>query len=155
MSATDVETDPRTKGRNCLIICSGLPASGKTTWAKEWVAVDPAHRARVNKDDLRAMIHDGVYLGADTEERINLARDTLIHALLLARVAVVCDDTNLKADLIKHLIRIGRFTNAEVMTVTFHHVSVEECLRRDALREKPVGEEAIRRLHGELDWTGK
>lgn len=38
-----------------LIITRDLPASGKTTWARSWVAEDPIHRTRVNRDDIRAM----------------------------------------------------------------------------------------------------
>ena len=39
-----------------LIICRGLPASGKTTWAKEWAMGDPYHRVRINQDDIRLML---------------------------------------------------------------------------------------------------
>ena len=36
-----------------LIILRGLPGSGKTTWAKDWEALDPHHRINVNRDDTR------------------------------------------------------------------------------------------------------
>lgn len=47
-----------------LIFLKGLPASGKSTWAKEYVR---SHKKalRVNKDDLRAMCHDSIH----TKER--------------------------------------------------------------------------------------
>ena len=38
-----------------LIITRGLPASGKSTWAKQWVLEDPEHRVRINQDDIRLM----------------------------------------------------------------------------------------------------
>src|SRR3990167_2822145 len=38
-----------------LVCTRGLPASGKTTWAREGVANDPARRVRVSRDDFRAM----------------------------------------------------------------------------------------------------
>lgn len=38
-----------------LHITSGLPASGKTTWATSWREVDPERRARVNRDEIRFM----------------------------------------------------------------------------------------------------
>lgn len=31
-----------------LIICRGIPASGKTFWAKKWVLEDSEHRVRIN-----------------------------------------------------------------------------------------------------------
>lgn len=39
-----------------LIITRGLPASGKSTWAKQWVLEDPEHRVRINQDDIRLML---------------------------------------------------------------------------------------------------
>ena len=40
-----------------LLILVGLPGSGKSTLAAQWVDADPAHRARVSRDDLRMMMH--------------------------------------------------------------------------------------------------
>ena len=40
-----------------LIITRGLPASGKTTYARAWVQEDPANRIRLNRDELRRMLH--------------------------------------------------------------------------------------------------
>jgi hypothetical protein len=71
-----------------LRITRGLPASGKSILAMKWVAEDPANRARVNRDDLRAMLHDGVYLGRDTEVHVRAARDALLTALLGAGAAL-------------------------------------------------------------------
>ena len=39
-----------------LILTRGIPASGKSTWAKAWVQEDPQRRVRVNRDDLRRML---------------------------------------------------------------------------------------------------
>jgi predicted kinase len=36
-----------------LILTRGVPASGKSTWAKAWVEEDPLNRVRVNRDNLR------------------------------------------------------------------------------------------------------
>ena len=36
-----------------LLLTRGLPASGKTTFARAWVAESPTDRARINRDDLR------------------------------------------------------------------------------------------------------
>lgn len=43
-----------------LILTRGLPASGKTTWAREWVDEAPlGERVRINRDDLRMMTGGG------------------------------------------------------------------------------------------------
>ena len=39
-----------------LIICRGIPGSGKTTYAKEWAKCDSSNRIRLNLDDLRNML---------------------------------------------------------------------------------------------------
>ena len=38
-----------------IIICRGIPASGKSTWAKQWVQQSPKNRIRINYDDMRMM----------------------------------------------------------------------------------------------------
>ena len=45
-----------------LIMLSGLPASGKTTKARE-LMVEYGNAVRVNKDDLRDMLHTGSWSG--------------------------------------------------------------------------------------------
>mgnify|MGYP003455142708 FL=1 len=41
---------------NKLILTRGIQGSGKTTWARQWVAEDPDSRVRINNDDLRNML---------------------------------------------------------------------------------------------------
>lgn len=134
-----------------LYICRGLPASGKTTWARQWVAKDTAHRARVNKDDLRRLLHDGVYLGSDTENVVNMIRDEMIRSLLRSGIDVVNDDTNLPQILVDHLTEIGRREGAEVAIHDLTHISMEECMARDKERENSVGPEVIYRLAQDLN----
>jgi tRNA uridine 5-carbamoylmethylation protein Kti12 len=134
-----------------LIICRGLPASGKTTFARTWVSEDPATRARVNKDDLRRLMHNGVYLGYSTEYQVNLMRDTMIASLLTMGINVVSDDTNLPKLLVKDLSMIAESAGATYTIRDFTHVPIEECIRRDENRDTPIGEEAIRRLWADAE----
>ena len=39
-----------------ILYTVGLPASGKTTYARQWVQEDPKHRVRINRDDIRRML---------------------------------------------------------------------------------------------------
>lgn len=71
----------------------GLPASGKTTWARVWTAEHRGGRARVNRDDLRTMLDSGEYLKGVTEQRVIAIRDAAILDLLHRGYDVVCDDT--------------------------------------------------------------
>lgn len=132
-----------------LTITRGLPASGKTTLARAWVKDDPAGRARVNRDDLRSMCHDGAFIRQDgatpgTERGIIAARDAAITTLLKRGVDVICDDTNLPHRVARDLRRLALLSGADFSVIDLTHVPLEECLRRDGLRDKAVGEQVIR-----------
>lgn len=131
-----------------LILTVGLPGSGKSTWAREWVAEDPTHRARVNRDDLRTMLRGELVWGdRDLEEQVTAAQRATVRALLEAGISVVVDDTNLNPARRGALISIGQAAGADVL---IHRMDtpIEECIRRDALRppHQRVGEAVIRRL---------
>jgi predicted kinase len=95
-----------------LNLTRGLPASGKTTWAKSWVAEDPASRARVNRDDIRFMLF-GKYYGVD-ENAVTKAQHSAVKSLLESGKDVVVDDTNLNAQFAKEWLKIAAKTGAEV-----------------------------------------
>jgi len=127
-----------------LTITRGLPASGKTTWAK-------AQRGavRVNRDDLRGMLHGGWSGLPSAEKQVTLAQRASVEALLRAGVDVICDDTNLRARYVRELAEIAARCGADVVIRDFTDVALEECIRRDALRPPPahVGADAIRAMH--------
>jgi predicted kinase len=137
-----------------LVICRGLPASGKTTLARAWVAEDTANRARVNKDDLRRLLHDGVYLGRDTENTVNMIRDNTIRSLLRKGISVINDDTNLPQSVARDLARIGREFDAEILVEDMTNVSAEICIARDHSRDNGVGEKVIRGMATKLGGKG-
>ena len=130
-----------------LYITRGLPGSGKSTWARAWVAEDRAGRARVNRDDLRSMLHDGVWQGQATEGQIVAARDTLFLSLLRRGVDVVCDDTNLPQRTARDLANLARGAGADLRVRDFTDVPVDVCVARDRARDRTVGEDVIRDMH--------
>lgn len=126
--------------RPVLVILRGLQASGKSTWAREWVAEDRANRVRINRDDLRSMIDDGVFLKGITEARILAARDALIRDLLRRGLSVVVDDTNLAARHVKDLARIAHQGAYSWGVQDFTDVPLDECIKRDLARSYPLKE---------------
>jgi predicted kinase len=134
---------------SALIITRGLPGSGKTTHARAWVAGDRANRARVNRDDLRAMLDDSAFEKGVTEPRILAARDAAILGLLGKGLSVICDDTNLPQRTARDLARLARRARADFCVCDYTDVPLETCIARDAARtdKRPVGETVIRDMH--------
>lgn len=138
-----------------LIITRGLQGSGKTTNARAWVAADPQHRARINRDDLRAMAHQSFFAaqtGTDpgTERVITAMRDAAITAALHRGIDVVSDDTNLPARTARDLRRLAQLAGADFEVWDLTQVPLQECLRRNAARtgREHIPEDAIRQM-----WT--
>jgi tRNA uridine 5-carbamoylmethylation protein Kti12 len=134
-----------------LIITRGLPGSGKTTLARKWVSEDRAKRARVNRDDIRNMLDDGVFQPRITESRVILVRDEVISSLLEAGIDVICDDTNLPERTVNVLKGLAEEANVEFSIEDLTGVPLRTCLSRNARRtdKPPVPEKVIRDLH---DW---
>jgi predicted kinase len=124
-----------------LPITRGLPGSGKTTWARQ-----QGGHVRVNRDELRRMLHGGPLHTGWAEVQVTLAQRAEIGALLRAGLKVICDDTNLRGKVVRELAELGRLCGAEVVVRDFTDVPVDVCVARDALRpdDDRVGEEVIR-----------
>lgn len=135
-----------------VTLTRGLPASGKSTWAKQQVAgATNGAIKRVNKDDLRAML-DVSRWSKTNEEFVKKVRDFVVIEALLLGKHVIVDDTNLEDS---HYNRIRELIDqhpklrgrVQVSYKDFTHVPIEECLRRDALRANGVGETVIRGMY--------
>jgi len=114
-----------------IYVLRGLPASGKSTWAKQYIA---SHKnwKRVNKDDLRRMIDGGIW-SKENERAILNIRDTIIKNFLIAGYSVIVDDTNFEAKHIHRIEQILRELGAE------NQVSVEvKTFEVDPVLNEPV-----------------
>jgi predicted kinase len=133
----------------------GLPASGKSTRAKEWVAENPDWRIRINRDDLRNQGYDKFWgLSTMQEQTVTLMEDAMVKAAVMAKLSPVIDATHLRAKYIKRWYDIGNSLGVPV-TVEDVDTDVEVCVARDAIREKSVGEEVIRDMHRRFFHKGK
>lgn len=128
-----------------LVVLRGLQGSGKSTYARNWVAEDPDWRVRINRDDLR-FLNYGVYWGLSQhqEETISTQEHALSTASLKAGLSVIIDATNFKAQGLKDWMSAADKHGAEFVVVDIE-TPIEECIRRDAARpERQVGEAVIR-----------
>lgn len=126
-----------------VILTRGLPASGKTTWAKELLKKEPGRWKRINKDDIRAMLDDSRW-SKENEAFVLTVRDWLILEALKLGKNVVVDDTNLSP---KHFDRITELTKG-LATVEYQvfDTDLATCITRDLKRPNSVGEKVIKNM---------
>lgn len=125
-----------------LIIMQGLPASGKTTKAKELLKKD-GNAIRVNKDELRKQLHGDRRWSGKQEKITNLIQASMIREGLAQGRTVIVDDTNLSPKRVDFLKSLG-----ENSKVVVHKVDTpfDECIDRDKFREDSVGRDVIERM---------
>lgn len=140
-----------------LILTRGIPASGKSTFAKSWVSEDPTHRVRFNWDDLRNMM--GPYWVPERENTgiLKDLRSTFLLRMMEHQWDIVCDNMNLnpkEAEFFKREVDNfnstycweGNANNKEPYEIEYKDffTPVEECIRRDSMRPNPIGATVIR-----------
>ncbi|MFE0512651.1 AAA family ATPase [Streptomyces sp. NPDC058964] len=141
-------------------VMTGLPASGKTTAARVLQTESEGRMRRVNLDDLRAMLDlpttrygdrnrdespEGRARSFAREQTVLAVQDSAVRAAVDDGFDVVVDNTHLTPHIPKRL-RAAVAGQAVFVVHDFTDVPVEECVRRDAARDNPVGEDIIRIL---------
>ena len=132
-----------------IILTRGIQGSGKSTWAKAWVAKDPEHRIRINNDDLRNMF--GVYWVPSREDVVTKAKKEIAVYAMDKGYDIVIDNMNLNPKEIQYWETVVNYHNGymgkeikyEIEFKDFF-IPIEECIRRDAVRPNPIGEKVIR-----------
>lgn len=129
-----------------LIICRGLPASWKSTWAKQWVLEDPEHRVRINQDDIRLML--GKYWVPSREKLVQEIQFDAIVEALSREFDVVIDNTNLNKKVLDQFNRlIKTFEDYEIEYKDFFDTPLSVCIERDKNRDLQVTEKVIRSFY--------
>ena len=134
-----------------IILCRGIQASGKSTYAKAWVEEDPEHRVRFNNDDIRNML--GKYWVPSREHLVRRIKVALILEAMETGYDIIVDNMNLNPKEVEWYEAIVRdFKTRRVSseyTIEFKDFKtpLEECLRRDSLRSNPIGFEVIKNTY--------
>lgn len=129
-----------------IIITRGIPASGKSTWAIEWVKEDPENRIRLNRDDLRqSFFGKRANLTARQEKFITKAMLKAARTAVRDGMDVVVDATNLQKRWLKDWYKVGA-----TVTVRDFPISVDEAIARNEGRPHAVPEGVIRKFYGYL-----
>ena len=132
-------------------ITVGLPASGKSSWAREHVAQNP-NTVIVNNDTIRHEYMDRAKITKWTpqvEDYVRTQRELAIGTAKFKQQNVVVDNTHMNPKTRKQIVKFCQQLGYEVELVDFQHVSVDECVQRDAQREgrAQVGEKVIRDMY--------
>lgn len=128
----------------------GLPASGKSTWAKTTAAHEQCKI--INKDLLRLMLDAGKHTGSN-EGFVLQARDALIVMALESGKSVIVDDTNLNPvheGRVRQIVQDYNRTfnqGVQFQVIDFTHIGPEECKKRDRMRCPNVGDKVIQDMY--------
>lgn len=135
-----------------IIVCRGIPGSGKSTWAKQYVALDPSHRVRYNWDDLRNMLGPYWVTERENTDFLKRNRDAFLSYWMKKGWDIVIDNMNLNPKDIAYYEDLINFHNNVDNSSEFKYtmefqdffIPIEECIRRDKLRSNPIGEKVIK-----------
>jgi predicted kinase len=130
-----------------VILTVGLPASGKSTWAREEVKRSKSEKMIVNRDDLRKMLFGletlKKYRYSNEKEKIVTAVQHAIATMLLDRgKSVIVADTNLNSRAHADYAHLAGQFDAKITEKLFtEHPRV--LIDRDSRRREQVGERVI------------
>ncbi len=141
-----METD---KHPGKLIMLKGLPRSGKSMWARDFVKKS-GNWYRVNKDLLRTMLHDDKY--TPQNEKITMkAQMLIVRGLLESGKNVLVDDTNLGDYHRERWSNLAKELKANFETKEFT-ASVDELVDRDLRATEQRGRHVIEKMALQYDY---
>ena len=138
---------------NKFLILRGIQASGKSTYARNWVNEDPDNRIRFNNDDIRHMC--GPYWIPSREELISGFKTSFIIKALDMKYDIVIDNMNLnpkEMSWLKYLVESHENANEYEVEVIDFKTPLNVCLERDSKRTEPIGAEVINKTYEKYNW---
>lgn len=134
---------------NIIYVLRGLPASGKSTWARNKLKHHGSPIVRWNNDEFREMVY-GKRWGGGPEYFVVENRDNFIRAALYEEFDVIVDNTNLNPVHLKTMQeKFG--DRAEFQLIDFLEAP-DICILRDSKREHSVGAGVIKKMAEKWDW---
>ena len=129
-----------------IIVLQGVPASGKSTWAKDYIKNHP-DAVIVCRDSIRE--GTGTYWNPNHEDYISTVEELSIRTAITAGLDVVVDATNLNPKTIERWNGLAKAVGADIEFKLFK-ISYEEAVKRDEQRKKnggrAVGKDVIKRF---------
>ncbi len=125
-----------------LIVCCGIPGSGKTYYSKKYIEKNP-NTVHLSSDSIRAKLYGDESIQGDPNEVFSLMQSRAIEALNNGQ-SVVYDATSMTRKDRSYIIsQCPKFAKIEAHVI---FSPIETCIERDAARERTVGKEVIDRM---------
>jgi predicted kinase len=124
----------------------GIPASGKTTWARKQARA-LGNTVIVSRDDIR---HAHGWKSGHSEDLVTRIHRAQIEAALMEGLDVIVADTNINPTFRRRLIKFCHEHGADVQIRRFD-VGLDEAVLRDAVRtEHKVGADVVHKFYEDL-----
>lgn len=128
--------------RPVLILICGIPGSGKTTWAKNYISKNPDF-VHLSSDAIRAELYGDENIQGNPVEVFTLMQKKAVESLN-AGYNVVYDATSMtRKDRASIISMCPKFTHIQCNIIW---APIETCIERDSTRERTVGKEVIDRM---------
>lgn len=115
-----------------IIFLKGLPWSWKTTWALDYIEKNP-NTERVNKDDIRELLHKWVYSKSNEVEVIDYQANKA-NEILCSWKDLIVDNTHLAGSHEQYFRDLAKVFKIDFEIKSFEDVEVTECVNRDIKR---------------------
>jgi predicted kinase len=131
-----------------IIMTRGVPASGKTTWAREFVK-ENSNYINLNRDDFRAMLYGPNYkFSRARESAVTSAQRGAAISAIADDKSVIISDTNLSISAQRAWQELAYAFSVSVSFKDFD-CELDVALKRNAMRDGGVPPEVVWRMHGQ------
>jgi predicted kinase len=128
-----------------VILTVGIPASGKTTWARQHVK-EHGNTMIVSRDDIREAM--GVASG-EAEQAVTLVHRAQMEGAFAAGMDVIVADTNINPKFRKALIKFCH-EHAQDVHVKVFPIGLDEAILRDSKRIDKVGADVVTKFWNDM-----
>jgi predicted kinase len=131
-----------------MVMMQGLPASGKSFWAKQFVKSNTGW-FRICNDEIRLAFFGRAFAKQDTKH-INAMRMEMVNYAISKSLNIIIDNCNLKHDHEAVYRAIAEKNGYEFSIKSFLDVPIGECIRRDRIRPNKVGHWVILGMYNQF-----
>lgn len=125
-----------------IIMMKGIPGSGKSTWAKEYVLANP-NTVRVNNDELAEMMFNNDFPEKARYKFVEQVREEIILEALEQGFDVLIDNTNLPAKWRTRYSDLAVAHGYKFEVIDFTSMPLQVCIERNKKRERTIPEKVI------------